>query len=79
MPLEIETDPHQALNKLQASRWPMCACHKSDYSIDQNPDGVPIFAEDEKEDDFNDSFDNEKLCPLPGLEERLRAADLSAD
>ena len=48
----------------------MRACHnpehKSDYSIDQNPDGVPIFAEDEKEDDLNDSFDNENDAHYQG-------------
>src|SRR6266481_160120 len=58
-----ETDPHQVLNKLKASWRPVCAGHnperKSDHSIDQNPDSVPIIAEREKENNLDDPFGNE--------------------
>ena len=41
----------------------MCACHdpehESNYSVDQYPNDVTIFAEHEKENDLDDTFGDE--------------------
>src|SRR5262249_44809036 len=65
-----ETDSDKVLNQLQVGRWPVCACHdpehQSNYSVNQDPKGVTIFAEHEKENDLDDTLSNENNANYQG-------------
>src|SRR5262249_41882332 len=62
-PARNETDSHKILNQFHVGRRPVCTCHdpegESDNTVDQDPNHVTIFAEQEKEDDLDDTFGNE--------------------
>ena len=48
----------------------MCACHdpehESNYSVDQDPNDVTIFAEHEKKNDLDDTFGNKNDANYQG-------------